>query len=161
MISLALLAGAMAAINRFRGGGLWADRLPGHPRFYAAALVAAVSFLAVGPLDAAIVAGCFLAWSLLPWGRWYSLGRGVVPGREPSDFEIIIGRLPNDYARFTMRNAVGLIPAVAFINPLFLLLALVQTAAYEAGWRLSPATPIRTAELLTGAAWGAFIWWLA
>ncbi len=158
----AILVPALSAINRFRGGGLCADRLPGHPRLYAAALVAAVSFLAVGPFDAALVGLCFLAWSWLPHGRWFDLGR--MPDdyveRKPSDFEIIIGRLPNDHARFTMRNLVGLIPAIAFLNPLFLLLAPLQTAAYEIGWRVTPKTPTVTGEWITGALWGAFIWWL-
>lgn len=156
----AILIPAISAINRFRGGGLYADRLPGHPRFYAAALVAAVSFLAVGPFDAALVGLCFLAWSWLPWGDWYDLGR--LPGRPDAsnDFEIIIGRLPNDHARFTMRNLVGLIPAIAFLNPLFLLLAPLRTAAYEIGWRVTPKTPTVTGEWVTGALWGAFIWWL-
>lgn len=162
MIGLFLVP-AFAVINRFRGGGLYADRLSGHPRFYAAALVAAVSFWAVGPVDALVVAACFLAWSWLPWGRWFDLGRmpADAVARKPNDFEIIINRLPNDHARFTMRNAVGLVPAIALLNPLFLLLAPAQTLAYEIGWRVTPRTPTVTGEWLTGALWGLFVWWLA
>lgn len=159
----AILIPALSAINRFRGGGLYADRLPGHPRLYAAALVAAVSFFAVGPFDAALVGLCFLAWSWLPWGRWFDLGR--MPDnyveRKPNDFEILINRLPNDHVRFTVRNLIGLIPAAALISPLFLLLAPAQTAAYEAGWRITPKAPTVTGEWLTGALWGLFVWWLA
>ena len=103
---------------------------------------------------------CFLAWSWLPWGHWYDLGR-MGPPTAGNDFEILINRLPNDHVRFTVRNLIGLMPAAALISPLFLLLAPAQTAAYEAGWRMSPKTPTVTGEWITGALWGAFIWWLA
>lgn len=153
-----LLISALATINRFRGGGLYADRLPGHPRFYASVLVAAVVFPVVGWLNALLVGSCFLLWSWLPWGEWYDLGR--IPG-EPSGsntFERILNILPGDHLRFTVRNAIGLIPAIVFLHPLFLLLAPAQTIAYEAGWRVTPRTPTVTGEWITGALWGAFVW---
>jgi hypothetical protein len=78
-------------------------------------------------------------------------------------FEAAVSKVSfgSDHVAFTLRNLICLIPAAILISPFFLLLSLVQTAAYEAGWRMTPASPIRTGELLTGAAWGAFIWWLA
>lgn len=161
MISLPVLVAALAAINHARGGGFFADRLPGHPRFYAAPAVWFVCVLFIGPFDALAVAVSYLVWSLAPWGSWFKLGRGTHP--DETWFEAAVSKVSfgSDHVAFTLRNLLCLIPAAALIDPLFLGLALVQTAAYEAGWRLSPAAPIRTAELLTGAAWGAFVWWLA
>lgn len=162
-ILLAALAAACAVINRFRGGGLYADRLPGHPRFYAAVAVALVTMLVADPFQAAIVGGCYLAWAILPHGRWYDLDRlpDDFVARRPNDFEILIGRLPNDHIRFTVRNLIALIPAAFLISPLMLLLAPAQTAAYEIGWRTTPRVPTVTGEWITGALWGGFIWWLA
>ncbi len=158
----AVLIPLMALINRARGGGLYADRLPGHPRFYMAAATGLVTFPFIGPWDAAVVAACWLVWAFLPWGRWYDLDRLAddYVQRKPNDFEILINRLPNDHVRFTVRNLIALIPAAVMISPLMLLLSPVQTAAYEFGWRTTPKTPTVTGEWITGAAWGAFIWWL-
>lgn len=158
-----LLVPAMALVNRARGGGLYADRLPGHPRYYMAVLVAALTFPFIGPIDAVAVAISWLAWAMLPWGRWFDLDRMPPDAvqRTPNAFENLINRLPNDHVRFTARNLIALIPASVLISPLMLALALVQTAAYEFGWRTTPKTPTVTGEWITGAAWGAFLWWLA
>jgi hypothetical protein len=164
MLELLGLCGAIAAINRLRGGGCpFFSKLPGHTRYYAAALVAAVSFIAVGWMDALLVGACYLAWALLPWGRWYDLGAlEGYPNRPPTRFETLISRVaPDDAVAFTLRNCIALLPAAALLHPLFLGLALFQTAAYGIGWKYSPAAPIRTAEYLTGAIWGVFIWGLA
>jgi hypothetical protein len=165
MIGLALLVPAIAAINRVRGGGCsFISSLPGHARFYAAAMVAAVSALVVGPIDGLVVGACYLAWALLPWGRWYDLGAlEGYPNRPLSPVETIVNRLSGgeDAIAFTIRNLVGMLPAAALINPLFLILPAFQLAAYGAAWKWAPAAPIRLAEYLTGALWGAFIWALA
>ena len=161
MIFLPFLMLGLAVVNYARGGGFFADRLPGHPRYYAAPAVWFLCALFIGPFDGLFVALAYLAWSLAPWGSWYGLGR--FPHPDETWFEAAVSKVSfgSDHVAFTLRNLLCLIPAAVLIDPLFLGLAFVQTAAYEAGWRLSPATPIRTAELLTGAAWGAFIWWLA
>lgn len=150
-----------AAINRLRGGGFFADKLPGHPRLYAAVLAAFASALFIGPLDAVVVAACFLAWSWLPWGSWYGLGR--FPHPDETRFEAFVTKVSfgSDHVAFTVRNLIGLVPAAALISPLFLLLAPAQTLAYEIGWRTSRAAPTITGEWLTGALWGLFVWWLA
>lgn len=162
-ILLAALALACAVLNRARGGGLYAEHLPGHPRLYVSVAVALLAMLVTDPFQAAIVGGCYLAWSFLPWGRWYDLGRlpDDFVARKPNDFEILIGRLPNDHVRFTVRNLIALLPAAALMSPLMLLLAPAQTAAYEIGWRTTPRVPTVTGEWITGALWGGFIWWLA
>ena len=157
-----LLVPLMALINRARGGGLYAEHLPGHPRYYMTVVVAAVTFPFVGPIDAVVVALSWLAWAMLPWGRWYDLDRLPADFKksEPNQFELLINRLPNDHLRFTTRNLIALLPAAVMISPFMLALALVQTLAYEIGWRTTPKTPTVTGEWITGAAWGAFLWWL-
>ena len=162
MISLAYFILTLAAINRARGGGCpFFSRLPGHTRFYAAALVAAVSFPWKGPLDAALVGLCFLAWSWLPWARWYDLGAlDGEPNRPETWLEAWIAKISfgQDAIAFTLRNLLALVPAAILLSPAFLLLAPFQTAAYGLGWRLDRAQAIRLAEYLTGAVWGVFIW---
>ena len=160
MITLPILVISLALINHARGGGYFADRLPGHPRYYAAPAVAFICALFVGPFDALLVGVSYLVWSLAPWGSWFGLGR--LPHPDESWFEAAVSKVSfgSDHVAFTLRNLICLIPAAILVSPFFLLLSLVQTAAYEAGWRLTPAAPVRTGELLTGAAWGAFIWGL-
>lgn len=156
---LVLIVGA-AVLNRVRGGGLWGDRLPGHPRFYVAPAMGILSLLVLAPLPAAGVAVSFLAWSWLPWGRWYDLGRmSEEPTRLPTRFEMAITAFSrdNDYTAFTLRNALGLALAAFLVSPWAMALAPLQTAAYEAGWRFWPRAPIALGELLTGCAWGAFV----
>lgn len=162
MISLVWLALSLAAINRVRGGGCsFFNHLPGHTRLWAAALVA-VACIPVGVVDAIVVAACYLAWAFLPWGRWYDLGAlEGYPNRPPSRFEEILSSwFSEDATAFTIRNIIGLAPAAVLVHPLFLLLALFQTAAYGLGWSMSTKAPIRTAEYLTGALWGLFVWLL-
>lgn len=162
-MTLAALVAACAALNRFRGGGLGADRLPGHPRFYVSAAIGLLTFaLLGGPLAAAAAAASYLCWSILPHGRWYDLGRlpDDFVARKPNDFEILINRLPNDHVRFTARNTLGLLPGAALLSPFLLVLAPLQTLAYEFGWRVTPRVPTVTGEWITGGLWGAFLWWL-
>lgn len=159
-ILLSMMVG-VAFTNRMRGGGCpFISRLPGHPRFYAAGIVGALSMW--WGLVAALTAGaCFLAWSALPWGRWYDLGAlEGHPNRPMSPFEALLERLTGeeDALTFTLRNLLALVPAAVLISPLFLTLALFQTAAYGVGWKMAPAAPIRLAEYLTGTLWGVFLW---
>lgn len=155
----ALFVAALAVLNRVRGGGFGAEHLPGHPRFYVAPAVALLSLLVV-PWPAAILAGvCYLAWSMLPWGRWFDLGRlATDPPRRPSQFENGIELLfDTDLQRFTARNLVAFLPAAILLTPFAAPAAFVQTLLYEVAWRLSPSAPIRLAEILTGALWGVLI----
>lgn len=162
MISLAYFILTLAAINRMRGGGCaFFNRLPGHTRLYAAALVAAVSVVWKGPLDGALVGLCFLAWSFPPWGRWYDLGAlDDEPNRPETWFEAWIKKFAfgEDAVAFTLRNLVALMPAAILLSPAFVLLAPFITAAYGLGWKLDRARAIRLAEYLTGALWGVFVW---
>lgn len=159
MIGALAFVAFCGALNRARGGGLWADRLPGHPRYYVAAALALAAALVVGPMDAALVGVSYLVWSILPHGRWYDLGRlpDNFVGRKPSDFEILVGRLPNDHARFLTRNLIGLLPAMVLLHPAFAFLAVWQSASYEIGWTVTAKSPITIGEVLTGIGWGLWI----
>lgn len=159
-----ILVVLIAVLNHMRGGGFGASILPGHPRFYAAPVVAFISFPFVGPLDAFFVGISYLIWSLAPWGRFYDLGR-LQPSYSPTEegwFEAGILKLAgNDHIAFTLRNAICLLPAALLMGPSVMLLAPLITVAYEIGWRITPTAPIRTGELITGALWGAAIIWTA
>lgn len=154
---------AAAILNRVRGGGFFGDRLPGHPRFYVAAAMGLLTPPSLPWQYMPIVAGCFLFWSWLPWGRWFDLGRlnpEILNGiRERTWFERaiegVVGR--SDHVCFAVRNLIAIIPAAIFISPIFMFLPAVQSAAYEIGWRYAPDRPIEIGELITGAAWGLLL----
>lgn len=159
MIEVALVP-ICAVLNRVRGGGLGGALLPGHPRLWVAPAIGVASLLVGSPLQAVLVAACYLFWAWLPWGRWYDLGRLPPPDRAPSWFERRLEELPNDHARFAARNFAACLPAAVLVSPLFLLLPLAQAGAYELGWvwwETDGISPIPVAELVTGAAWGVLI----
>jgi hypothetical protein len=160
VIDAIAVVGLMAVLNRFRGGGFGADRLPGHPRFYVAPMVAVVAWI-VMPWQQAIAAGvAYLAWCWPPWGHLMCLGHWS-PGRPVSEFEAwCLKSMRGDYfGALLLRHAVGLIPAMCLVSPLAIVAAPLVAALYAAGWRWRPQNPIEPAELLTGALWGAFFVW--
>ena len=59
MIGWGLVVILMAAVNVFRGGGLWADKfadkIPGHPRIYASVAAGLIALTVAGPITAACV----------------------------------------------------------------------------------------------------------
>lgn len=156
-ILLALSVPLFAILNRVRGGGFGGHNLPGHPRFYVSAAIAGWAFLFVSWPKALAFGICYLLWSMLPWGRWYDLGR--LPSdfikREPDWFEKLINKVTdNDHVAFTIRNTIAILPAIIFISPWFAILPVAQTACYELGWRFRSNEPIQAAEIATGAVWG-------
>lgn len=157
---------AMIVLNHLRGGGglfrvSWLlAYLPGRVLYWIAPLVGLLAWTCL-PWPKAIAFGlAYLIWGVAEWGRWFSLGRlpRDAGGRPVSWFargiEMIAGT--NDYAAFTIRNFVMLIPAFYFF-PFLLALAPLQTGAYEIGWRISPKGGIGVGELLTGALWGVVL----
>lgn|GEM_PF-999439 len=123
MIDLSFAVITCAAINRFRGGGLGAQRLPGHPRFYAAPFVGLIAAF-YQPWPVALAIGlAFLLFVWLPWGRWYTLNRRgrTESSGEPSGFERFIERLADfggvrrDWLAFGLRNIAVMTPGFALV----------------------------------------------
>ena len=78
---------AFTLFNRIRGGGLGADRLPGHPRYYVAPVIFGLAWWWLGDWQrAAWFSGVWLAWSLQAWGDIYMLGRQRMDGKPVRDF---------------------------------------------------------------------------
>jgi hypothetical protein len=154
MIQL-LLTPAMAVINRFRGGGFYADRLPGHPRFYAAPFVGLLAWAFMPWPSALAFAVAFLLWSLLPWGHLMCLGH-YTPDRPISTPEAGALKVAggNYYGGLGLLHLAGLIPAAVLVHPVAPLMSIPIVAAYALAWRVTPETPIRTAEILVGGLWG-------
>lgn len=152
---------ACAALNRFRGGGLGASDLPGHPRFYAWAIMAGIALAAT--LDIVTAAGfglAYLIWSFAPWGHLMCLGRKEhEPSRPYAWIETRLLALSNGnvWFAFGLLHLLFLLPA-ALMTPWALAAPLLIVAAYEMSWRLSPKGEIiRNAEVATGAVWGALV----
>lgn len=158
-----LIVPAMALVNAIRGGHFGGDLLPGHPRYWMTAAVFALAFAVMSPLQAALFAAGFLLWCLPPWGHLIGLGRHQ-PDRDLSAFEaaLLQASRGNPYAALWLRHWLVLLMVLA-VSPnqwsvaLSALLAALIVLAYEAGWRLTPKAPLRTAELITGALLGALL----
>lgn len=164
-LSLAILVVfAAAAINRLRGGGLGADRLPGHPRFYAAALFGLVASYALSDWrQGALLGLLWLLWALPAWGRWYTLGRhdrslSGTPDALERVIERVAGR--SDHLAFGARHlfAVPLLGALWLLEPNWfhliwiVLFPLLAVLAYELPWRLWEAN--RSANPTALGEWG-------
>ena len=150
---------ALAFINRVRGGGCkFFNEFPLHTRVWASLMVFIVLVPMTTLVTAAALAGAWFIWALLPWGRWYDLGRMANdPERKNTWLEAQLSKVGNDHVAFTLRNVIALVPA-AIISPYFMILAFLQTLIYEAAWTFWPSNPIRMAEYIMGAAWGlAFV----
>jgi hypothetical protein len=154
---IALTIPALALLNRIRGGLLfpWIGNPPGRVGWYCAPLVFLTAWLVIPWMSALIFAGAWLVWSLPGWGQWYGLGRPIASG-VPSKWEALVDNLclGNDYAAFTLRNTVLVLP-LALLSPWLVLLGPLQTVAYEIGWRIDRKAGSAYGELLTGALWGA------
>lgn len=163
MLSLFLIP-ACAILNRFRGGGFYADRLPGHPRFYAAPVMGLAAWAAGhDPLWSGLFAVAWLWWCWWPWGLLMCLGRWE-PQREidPFEREILAIAGGNVWIGFWMRHLVGFLPIAVLCWWSILVIPPLIVAAYEASWRWSPrGLVIAIPEMVVGALFGAMLVWSA
>lgn len=174
---IAILVIALAAlVNRFRGGGVIPHDPPGHRRLWSTPLMAGVAALVLDWPAALVFAACWFWWAVLPWGRWYTLGRGErswsgqpdwferaiesFPIPQP-DFEAIPRgswlRILDDHLCLHLRNVVALYPLALLLSWQASLVVLIgMSLAYEIAWRLIPEErgPTGWAEWATGALWG-------
>lgn len=150
----------LAVLNRMRGGGFWADRLPGHPRFYVAPLVGLVAFLAGhDPVWSGLYAAAWLWWCWWPWGLLMCLGRWE-PQRKISPVETTLLKASggNIWLAFGLRHLLGVLP-MALLSPWTLLLPPLIVAFYEASWRWAPRKHvIAVPEMMTGSAMALMAW---
>jgi hypothetical protein len=176
MIEIAVMF-LSALVNRFRGGGVIPLDLPGHRRFWSAPMIAAIAAIVLDWRVALVFAACWLWWALLPWGRWYTIGRGERDWSGPPDgFERVIERIadalaPNmisfpyrwqvritsDHLALALRNVVALAPLAGLISiPAALIVMIGMSLAYEIAWQMVPEErgPTGWAEWATGAFWG-------
>lgn len=178
MVILALYAAAFALLNHIRGGaGLFAPlaglvaKLPGRAIFWCAPVAGLLAWPVLG-WHAPVFGATYLAWGIPEWGRWYTLNRESrsISG-EPSKWAALLeryaDRIPwgqitdpetntprNDYACFTIRNTVLLLPLV-IISPWLVLLGPLQTVAYEIAHRIRHPGGVAVGELIFGALIGA------
>lgn len=177
LIALVVLA-ACAFLNRFAGGGwpghLWdehrPDKLWGRALYLAALGMGLAALLAGHGWSAALAVGlAFLAWRSPAWGLLISLGRpSGASGRKPHWFEgFLLGASAGSvHVALLARHLFLIIPGLVaigwaaqstFVLALALPFAVLATLAYEIAWRVTPREPIRTAEIIVGALWGALI----
>lgn len=175
LIALAVVA-ACAALNRVAGGGMWVgelwdehrpNKLPGralYPATVAIGLVAAI----VQPWPVALaLAGAFALWRSPAWGHMIGMGR-FTPERPMDRFQKTLFHWADGDVRvaFLIRHLVTFLPGALLVgwlsgSPLLFALAvpvsIAFTGAYEIAWRVSRDNPIRLAEWLCGALWGALV----
>lgn len=176
-----LLVPALSIVNRLRGSSLWGSL---QLRVISALLVGASVYVLSDWMTGAAFGLGYLAWSFLPWGRWYGLHRldrdrlrGDPPAvKEPSWFEEMV-EAPcgdSDHACLALAFVLGLVPLALALSLLghpfpavlgLAALAAGMTGVYELAWRfvewdrLPPrelGDPIPLAEFGVGALWGAF-----
>ena len=113
-------------------------------------------WIMVGPTLAAQGAAAYLAWAIPPWGRWYDLGRYVVPDRKITKFEEIIEKVSggDEHTALLLRHWVCLLPAAILLTPFMLLLSPILVAISELSYRFRPVDGAAYAEIAHGAAWG-------
>jgi len=149
---------AFALANRFAGGGLgWGTLskdhggpLGGRPLWYATVWLAAIVVTLLGVEALWVVA----AWHLWRTPGWYG---AIDMGRDQHSF----GR---DWAYMGLRVLMppGLIAAAVWTLELPVAAAAIAAmfvgvpSLYALGWAIGGRDPVRTAEYLTGALWGAF-----
>lgn len=159
-----------AFLNRLRGGGWFAPKLPARKLFWVAPCIGAIACAWLPWRDAALFGVAYLAWAWPAWGRWYDLGHKPELERERGAFERVVEAVSfgNDHAAFTLRMAIVCPFLAYFWWPLAIIFPFACTAIYELAWRLWPDTddddenlwvgrPITKAEMMTGALWGAFL----
>jgi len=162
MTALAFIV-IMALLNRVRGGGFGGASLPGHPRWWVTVGVLWTALWVLPVPQAFVFAVGYLLWCLPPWGHLIGLGR-YAPDRPASRLEAILLKMALGcvYGALWLRHwlilpmvlAITQTPSAAFLAPA---IAMFIVLAYEAGWRLTPAAPIRTAEILTGVILGLLL----
>lgn len=166
-------------LNRIRGGGWWADKLPGRPLFWILPIILATAIFFKGIIAGTIFAAIYGIWATPAWGRWYTLGR-IAPVDTPSLFEKIVEFIPGlvwkpstywfDSVSFIIRNIITLLPALLLyfvgfkLNILLSIIfgiSLLIVILYDIAWAIYDKNKnlfsIEVAELAVGALWALIL----
>lgn len=172
----AIIISLCAMTNRFAGGGVWVgewwnpsdpNKLWGRALYPAIALIGLVALIAHPWQEAVVIALTFALWRAFSWGALIGLGRPS--GADDRDHNPVEATL-----LAWLGPHGGLFARHLFVAPGFLVLAIgndamwifwigapafaaLATLAYEIAWRSGLPGPIRKAEILVGALWGAVI----
>lgn len=170
-----LIIPLMGILNRVRGGGFYGDKIPFKALYAVTPIVGLLALLVGHPVYVSLsFAIAYLIWALPAWSRWYDLGNlpddyHRTPGVYNSAWEKWTDwYAEDDYEAMIIRHGffgglgVALVSIVA-LNPIYLCFALLLpwmiVKSYDFAWRFGPKnTAIQNAEILSGMAWGLFIW---
>jgi hypothetical protein len=134
-----------ALLWRWQGGGFNDWNPPGRRVWYVITVMAVFD-----PL----VALCALWVSLIPHGRWFDLGNGPTPDRQPSWFERTVERhVDGDDNRMLVKCLVAHVPTCL----IFPYAPLIAYGGYWLGWRYRPNPPTSWGEIATGVVFGLSI----
>ena len=158
MIEL-LIPPVFAFLNRLRGGGWFADRLPFKKLFWVAPIIGGIACSVLPWRDGVFFGVSYLAWGWLSWGHWFDLGRMATLPRSKTQFEQAIESISfgSDHVAFFWRMCIAS-PFLSYFGWVYaLIFPLACVAIYEASWRVWRDNPIPKAELITGILWGMFL----
>lgn len=172
ILTAVLFAAVFAGLNRLRGTKDWREHLgwPGRSLYWVSAVIILAGVAITASWQGALLGVGYLIWGSLPWGHWQGLGH-IPPEYEPDRaktwFEREVEKLTDSkHLALYIRHVIALAPltlAYPFVWQLFApLVAAVQVALYELGWRVTPQKGTVTGEYLVGAYWGLLAWsiWL-
>lgn len=162
MIELLILP-LFAFLNRLRGGGFFASKLPSRPLYWVAVCVLCSSIAVLPYQDAFVFTLAYFVWGVYAWGRWFDLGNMPELTRPIKPLERVIERISfgSDYIAFGARMAFAS-PFLAYFGLVYVLLfPLACVVIYEVSWRLWCDNPIPKAELIIGVLWGSMLLRLA
>lgn len=154
---------AFAVLNRIRGGGLGAEHLPGHPRFWVLPVVLGLAYWHLGAVEQAVwFAAAWLLWSTQPWGDVYMMGRPHPSGQTYDWSTCAIGLMMLGILPMFLIAPLGDGGGWPFAVVLRLLSgAVALSLAYELGWQAFERRWIGAhtvlAEPLIGLWWGAVL----
>ena len=153
-----------AFLNRFRGGGFGANKLPGRPVYYVAPVIGLLSLTLYPYYIAITVALGYLLWGLFSWGYTLAALGGFKPNRPMTDIEEFFSKFtPIVGAFIRMLFILPMSIALAWIisAPIFVasapIFAIISVSIYALFFKPLNDMDWMRAEIATGALWGVLI----
>ncbi len=151
-----------AFLNRLRGGGWFASKLPSRPLYWVTLCVFCIACIVLNGQHALVFTASYFSWGVYAWGRWFDLGNMPELTRPIKPLEKIIERLSfdSDYTALTIRMAFAS-PFLAYLDwKLAVLFPFICVSIYAGAWAFWRDNPIPKAELAIGAVWGGMLLYL-